>query len=126
MAKYAKIDASDIVEQVQPNDETSFVLVDKSVIPGMLHDGGAAYDAANFSTPAPVLPTPTINDIKSEANRRIELAMPSWMVSREVSGGTPITQTIKDYAAAIRTDSATLEASLPSDYQDDIHWTTAP
>ena len=71
-------------------------------------------------------PSTSVEDVKEEARRRISIVMPGWMVDREVSGGTAIHQTVKDYAANIRTDSATLEGTLPADYTDDSHWTVAP
>lgn len=74
-----------------------------------------------FSSPAA-----TVGQIKAEAHKRIEAAMPAWMVALEVSGVAAITQTIKDYAAAILTESATLEGTLPVNYTDDSHWTDAP
>ena len=90
---------------------------------GLIKEGWT-HDGASFAAPAPFVPT--IAQIKTEAYHRIEKVMPGWMVDREVSGGTAITQTVKNYAAKIRTESAILEASLPSNYTDDSHWTPAP
>lgn len=76
---------------------------------------------------APAAPTITVEMVKLEARRRIETVMPTWMVSREVSGGTAISATIKTYAADIRTDSAVLEGTLPQDYAtNEAHWTDEP
>ncbi len=91
---------------------------------GTAQQGWDKLGSDNFATPA--APTITANMVKTEARRRINVVMPGWMVAREVSGGTAITQTIKDYAANIRTDSGVLEGTLPSDYTDDSHWTAAP
>ena len=118
MAKYAKLE-NDVVVQIQPYFETGFESCPDNVVSGYIKNG------ANWDAPVVDL-TPTINQIKAEAHRRIEVVMPVWMVAREVSGGTAITQTIKDYAADIRTDSATLEGTLPTDYMDDSHWTAPP
>ena len=82
---------------------------------------GWIYDGESFAVPAPVVPT--IDQIKSEAGRRIVASGHDWMAARQTGDGAPMPQTIKDYAAAIRTDSATLEESLPEDYTNDSHWT---
>ena len=65
-----------------------------------------------------------IAGIKAEARRRIEATGLPWMVEREVSGGDPVPQTVKDQAAAIRAASDALEAMdpIPADYADDGHW----
>jgi len=69
---------------------------------------------------------PSVLELKEEANRRIIESGHDWMAIREISDGTPIPQTIKDYAAAIRADCAALELSPVSDYKNDTHWTAAP
>ncbi|MEG6510087.1 hypothetical protein V6C03_14040 [Methyloligella sp. 2.7D] len=65
-----------------------------------------------------------IAGIKREAGRRIEQAMPRWMIDREVSGGAAIPQAAKDEAAAIRARSDAIEAMdpLPEDFADDACW----
>lgn len=69
---------------------------------------------------------PTANEIKAEANRRIQASGHDWMAAREVSDGTVIPPAIKTYATNIRADSAALEATPVADYKDDSHWTIAP
>ena len=115
-ANQATVDSkyhADIASQfiADPNDE---------IEEGWEHDG------TNFSAPAPVDNTPTVEMIKQEANGRIAASGHDWMVIRNVSDGTVVPQNILDYAAAVRAASATLEGTLPEDYQDDSHWPVAP
>lgn len=72
--------------------------------------------------------SPTIDDIKAEAARRIYASGLSWMVEREVSGGLPIPQAVKDYAAAVRAASGAMEAMspIPDDYTDNRYWPEMP
>lgn len=68
---------------------------------------------------------PTIEMIKVEAARRIEAIMPMWMIAREISGGTPISDEIKAEVQLIRDASNQLEAKgkIPFSYTDDKYWT---
>lgn len=83
--------------------------------------------------PAPLAagdaPTPpTTAAVKAEAARRIYASGLPWMVEREVSGGEPIPQAVKDHAAAVRAASGVLESlsPIPADYTDDSHWPDVP
>lgn len=67
-------------------------------------------------------PKTTIQDIKDEARRRIDEIVPRWMIDREVLGGDPVPQALKDAAESIRVRSGELEQSLPPDYADDNSW----
>lgn len=67
-------------------------------------------------------PSTTIQNIKDEARRRIDEIVPRWMIDREVLGGDPVPQELKDAAEAIRVRSGELEQSLPADYTNDAHW----
>lgn len=82
-------------------------------------------------------------DIKSEAQRRINLIAPDWkqrnMIARSVeltekiaSGGTLTTaeqserttiENVWSQVKTIRTRSDQLEVSKPTDYTNDSHWT---
>lgn len=109
----------DLALQAQPGEV---------VIEGAL-DGGKQMvsftETGVVAVPRPSdLPTP--EDIKREANRRIESedVLPAWRVIREWSGGKPVSKERKAKAAAIRETSDRLEKSLPLDFRDDKHWST--
>lgn len=74
--------------------------------------------------PAYQPPAPTAADVKAEAARRIEKIMPPWMIDRQVSGGNPIPEAIKDAAQAIRVRSDEIEAMdpIPADLRNDSYW----
>jgi len=55
----------------------------------------------------------TIEEIKSEANRRIEDVIPIWMVVREFTGGKVIPNELKEFAESIRARSNELELNPP-------------
>lgn len=65
-----------------------------------------------------------INQIKAEAAKRIEQILPTWMAIRAISGGSDISQDIKDAAQRIRDASNALEQMnpIPQDYTDDKYW----
>jgi len=69
---------------------------------------------------------PKVADIKTEARRRIEAVMPSWVVERATTGGPRIPANVLTYVKDVREASDTLEGTLPSNYADDSHWPTAP
>lgn len=64
--------------------------------------------------------------IKAEAQRRIRASGLGWMVEREMSGGKPVPDSIKTFAAAVRAACNQLEASDADDVTDDRHWPTIP
>ena len=63
-------------------------------------------------------------DVKAEAARRIAETGIGWMVEREVSGGAPIPQAVKDACALIRERSNAIETldPIPPDLTDDKYW----
>lgn len=63
-----------------------------------------------------------LEGIKAEAFRRIRLVLPEWMVEREVTGGDPIPQDIKDQVAHIRSCSNILEENLTEDFTNNTYW----
>jgi len=71
-----------------------------------------------------VAPPVSGEQVKAEAARRIEAIIPRWMIDREMTGGTPVPQELKDAAATVRTRSGEIEAmeSIPQDYVDDKYW----
>lgn len=70
--------------------------------------------------------TCAIRQIKVEAQRRICESGLGWMVERELSGGKPVPDEIKAYAAAVRAASDKLEADPPDDISLDRHWPALP
>jgi hypothetical protein len=86
----------------------------------------AAWLAANPGLePAPHMPSLVSADaVKFEAARRIAETGIGWMVEREVSGGAPIPQAIKDACALIRERSNDIETldPIPRDFTDDKYW----
>ena len=62
--------------------------------------------------------------VKAEAARRITATGIGWMVEREVSGGAPIPQVVKDACALIRERSNAIETRdpIPQDFTDDKYW----
>ncbi|MDM7975251.1 MULTISPECIES: hypothetical protein [Thalassospira] len=67
-------------------------------------------------------PPTAIQDIKDEARRRIDEIVPRWMIDREILGGDPVPQELKEQAESIRTASDGLEVILPYDYTADSYW----
>lgn len=135
MAKFGRVENGIVLEVVEAADAAALAeMFHADIVATMIEDPnneieeGWEHDGSNFSAPAPVDNTPTVEMIKSEAARRITESGHDWMIIREVStgGAEPCPQNIKDYAAAIRADSLTLEGTLPEDYTDDSHWTAAP
>lgn len=93
---------------------------------GVTEVGSAPADANDiWGFPGWTAHLPSAAEIKAEANRRIVASGHDWMAAREVGGGTIMPANIKTYAANIRDDSATLEATPVADYTDDSHWTAA-
>lgn len=78
-------------------------------------------DIAVYTPPVPE-PAKIIAGIKRQAAKRIEESGHDWMCIRQISDGTPVSQAVLDYAAAVRAASAALETTLPLDYADDAHW----
>lgn len=72
--------------------------------------------------PPPVLP----DNIKTEARRRIESVMPTWVVDRANTGGPRVPANVLTYVKSVRETSDTLEGTLPTDYADDSHWPSVP
>lgn len=64
------------------------------------------------------------SEVKAEAARRIAETGVGWMVEREVSGGAPIPQAVKDACALIRERSNAIEMldPIPYDLTDDKYW----
>jgi len=90
----------------------------------------AAWLAANPEFPIGDYVPPTdlapvsIDAVKTEASRRIAATGLGWMVEREVSGGAPIPQAVKDACARIRERSNAIETldPIPRDFTDDKYW----
>jgi len=93
---------------------------DTGVAPGAPTDNwnGSSWDA-NLSTA-------TTAQLKAEANRRIAKSGHDWMAARETGGGATMPSNITTYASDIRADCVTLEASPPTDWTNDTHWTADP
>lgn len=53
-----------------------------------------------------------IASIKAACAAAIGAAVPSWMIEREVLGGTPVPQDLKDLCATYRAHSNDLEAEV--------------
>lgn len=81
-----------------------------------------AYDNDDPMIASYLNPPTTAQDIKEEARRRIDEIVPRWMIDREVLGGDPVPQELKDEAERIRLKSDELEALLPKDFTNDEHW----
>lgn len=86
----------------------------------------AAYRAiveAAYVPPTDLAPV-SIDAVKTEASRRIASTGLGWMVEREVSGGAPIPQVVKDACALIRERSNAIETldPIPHDFTDDKYW----
>jgi len=114
------VDQDDIDSKYEASVAAQFILDPNDEI-----EQGWTHDGSDFSAPG-AAPAPTADMVKSEARRRINIAMPQWMIAREVSGGAAVSTAIKDYAADIRTDSATIEAltPIPGDYAtNETRWT---
>lgn len=72
-----------------------------------------------------------IYSVKQEAARRIEEAMPMWMVARAMSGGAEIPESNKAAAAALRQRSGEIEAQIEAgkfkgDLYADATWAIPP
>jgi hypothetical protein len=131
MAKFGRVENGKVREVVEAADQNeidtkfhSSIAAQFVLDPSNLIEQGWEYDGANFSAPAPIDNTPTVQQIKDEANKRIAASGHDWQIIRQISDGTPVPQAILDYAAAVRAASTTLEASLPEDYSNDVHWPT--
>lgn len=89
-------------------------------------DGWIVVDAPLPMEPAPSEPEPelTVDAVKTEAYRRINVVVPDWMIARAVWGGDPIPEAVKAYAQAVREASDEIEAMdlIPADYADDGYW----
>lgn len=75
-----------------------------------------------------VAPTITVEDVKYETKARIADSGITWMLEREMTGGDPVPQAIKDYLAAVRATGTALEAMepIPQDYRFDHRWPAKP
>lgn len=80
------------------------------------------YDNKGVEIPEFETPPVTAEQIKAEAQRRIEDIMPMWMVARQVSGGDPIPDEVKEQVQAIREKSNELEETLPVALTEDETW----
>jgi len=114
------IEEADVVHTRHPSLHKLYFPCDNTVKAGDIYD----YETGTYSSPKPII----IPDhrkivlINHEAYERIRQIMPEWMTDREVTGGKPVPQDIKDEAARLRAVSNVLCISLPDDYLEDIHW----
>ena len=91
--------------------------IDDGGMRAFLADGGVI---GPYVAP-PVVP-PTADDVRAEANRRIEAVYPLYKQLNIVRTGNGALATMSAFIDAIRVASNAMEASPPADYRDDSHW----
>lgn len=71
-----------------------------------------------------VLRTPTADDVRAEANRRIVAVYPLWeQINRNRTGDGAVA--MNAWIDSVRAASNLMEANPPLDYADDQHWPSA-